>query len=447
MADTKYLKLRYNVWYFQRRVPKALKSLYPNQVMIDESLETGDIREAWKKRRVILGEMEKQELALKDANPEKLKFIEYRAEMLAAKAGGNYGTERYPLYWNDVMDPYTTKKETDQAYNDAFSTVLKGEDNHYNYRLTLKETLSKFINESEAESFHTKGTLERYNKTVLDFLRLMNEKDFPLADIERTHAINYIAHHRPNLSGSTISGHVSRLKTLWLYAYRQAWITGDNPFDKHQINTRKGRKKKQSFTPDEMRNLIKAFSTERESARLVMWLGYFTGARISELIGIELETIVVEAGVKVFKIKAGKTEAATRTIPIPPRCYSLFDSVRRTAEASGSKFLFHDLYTYKYQDRPAYDATKLFSDLKLEHVSDRSDKGSHSFRVMLSTALHQAGVDELEAAYLIGHSRKGLTLTYDYYSIGYNIKQLAKIQKRGIKQLEINMGTASFKVD
>lgn len=446
MSDTKYIKLRHNVWYFQRRVPKSLESLYPSQTMIEESLGTGDIREARKKRDVILGKIQQQILDLENSNPEKIRFQEYVAQMSEVKAGGNYGSDDYPVYWNDVMDPYTAKKEKDQAYSDAFSAVLKGQKTHHNYRLTLKETLHKFTAKSKTESLHTMSTLTRYEKTVNNFLVFINEKDLALADITRHQAIDFITHYRTTLSGATVNGHISRLKTLWLFAYTNAWITGDNPFDKHQINTRKGRQKKQSFTVEEMHNLIEAFKTESSSTRLLLWLGYFTGARISELISIERETISVEAGIKVFKIKAGKTEAAVRTVPIPPRCYQLFDSVRQASEAKSSKYLFHDIYSYQYAERPAYDATKLFSNLKREYVTTRSDKGSHSFRVMLSTALHQAGVDEMEAAYLIGHSRKGLTLTYDYYSDGYNIKQLAKIQKRGIRQLESNMGTASLKV-
>jgi site-specific recombinase XerD len=433
MADTKYIKLRHNVWYFQRRVPKALTSLYPSQTMIEEPLETGDIRVARQKRDVILGKMQQQLLDIKNSNPEKIRFQKYVDQMSIAKAGGNYGTDYHPLYWHDVMDPYTAKKEKDQAYNDAFSTVLNGQITHKNYRLTFREVLSKFIIESKAESQHTSGTLDRYTKTINMFLSLLNNKEFPLEDIDRELALDFIAQHRRNMSGSTLYGHISRLKTLWEFAYRHAWIRGDNPFDRHMINTTKDRKKKQPFSSEEMSTLIKIVQQESPSMRLLVWVGLYTGARISELISIKITSIKEENELLMVGIALdhqGKTQAASRSIPIPSRCIELFNFVKIEAESISSKYLFHDLVTIRDDGRLAYGVTKAFGVIKKKHITTSSDKGFHSFRVMMATALQQAGVSELIAAYLLGHSRKGLTMSYGYYSKGYMPKQLAEAQDK-----------------
>lgn len=446
MADHKHLKLRFNKWYFQRRVPKSIRHLYVGKEILELNLDTGDIRQARILRDAILGRMKQQELEINSTSPEKARFNEYLEEMKLAKAGGNYGSTYHPLYWFDVMDPYTAQKENDTEYNAAFSAVLKGLETHPDYRLSLKETLAKFVAESRAESLHTSGTLQRYEATTKLFLASLNTKDIILENIDRTHALSLINLYRGKVSGGTLYGHISRLKTLWEFAYRHAWIKGDNPFDRHKINTRKDRKQKESFTVEEIHNLVKAFSERPKTSRLLMWLGYFTGARISELIAIRVDSISNEAGVSVFKIRCGKTSAAIRTIPVPERCNALFNEVLQSAISASSDFLLFDLYDHNHPDRPAYFATKMFGDLKRKYVTTRSDKGSHSFRVMLSTAAHQAGANELQVAYLIGHSRKGLTMTYDYYSKGYNVKQLLEIQNIAIKQLESNMQTKEIPV-
>ena len=60
MSGKKYLKLRYNTWYFQKRVPKALNSLYPLVDVIEQSLETGDIKIARQRRDILIGQLEQR---------------------------------------------------------------------------------------------------------------------------------------------------------------------------------------------------------------------------------------------------------------------------------------------------------------------------------------------------------------------------------------------------
>ncbi len=57
-TDTKYLKLRGNIWWYQRRIPKHLTNHYPDQSFIQVSLDTADIRQARRKRDIVNGELE-----------------------------------------------------------------------------------------------------------------------------------------------------------------------------------------------------------------------------------------------------------------------------------------------------------------------------------------------------------------------------------------------------
>ncbi|MGX9455790.1 DUF6538 domain-containing protein [Photobacterium damselae subsp. damselae] len=74
MSSKKHLRLRGNIWWYQRCAPKQLKHLYPNENMITESLETGDLKEAQRKRDMINGRLAERQLT--SPNPSRQRFHE-----------------------------------------------------------------------------------------------------------------------------------------------------------------------------------------------------------------------------------------------------------------------------------------------------------------------------------------------------------------------------------
>ncbi|EKL9831181.1 site-specific integrase [Vibrio alginolyticus] len=436
MSDRKYLKLRHNTWYFQKRVPKALKPLYPNTSVIEKSLETGDIREARNRRDIILGQLRQRQHLLEVQSEPRRKFRQYVDELRQVAQDGFVGPD---VAWDEVLDPETVGKHDDPEYIEAYKVVTQGKTDSERYGPTLKEVLKLLLRESERENLHTPGTRNRFEKSVQNFLLYMNEHDLPLNQISRSSVFDFIEHSRERNSGTTVQGHISRLKSVWMYAYQRGWVQGDNPFEKHRINTTAGRKKKQPFTVEELKSLMSVLSTQTLSMQLLAKMGLYTGARISELVAVKLADFKTEDGVQLFGIAVdtqGKTEAASRWVPIPDSCKALLNQVSELAIEAGSEYLFYDLVSIRPDGRLAYKATKLFGDLKKKHVTDREDKGFHSFRVMMATALQRANVSELEAAYLLGHSRKGLTMSYGYYSKGYNAKRLKEALEKGCRVID-----------
>ncbi|WP_170840111.1 tyrosine-type recombinase/integrase [Halomonas daqiaonensis] len=437
MNDRKYLKLRHNMWYFQKRVPKALRSLYPDQVLIEQSLGTGDIKEARQQRDILLGQLRQREQMLKAKPRPRQRFQQYVEELSQIAAGEPFVGPG--VAWHEVLDPESTKKHDDPEYIEAYRMVTQGRRESERYGATLDEVLEHFIRTSEREEAHTEETRSRFKKTVQSFLRYCNEDDLPLDKIERSKVFDFIDHCRERQSGATVHGAISRLKTLWEYAYSRDWVKGQNPFDKHKINTTKGRQKKQPFTSAELRKLLEVMESQPQSMQLLTQMGLYTGARISELMGLRLEDIKEDDGVLLMGIaqqEDGKTQAASRWIPVPLPCHVAFKNVQASAADAGSDYLFHDLVSIRPDGRHAYAATKRFGEIKKKHITGRHDKGFHSLRVMMATALQQAKVDEYETAYLLGHSRKGLTMSYGYYSKGYDAQQLLAAQNKVVEVIQ-----------
>jgi integrase len=122
-------------------------------------------------------------------------------------------------------------------------------------------------------------------------------------------------------------------------------------------------------------------------------------------------------------IEKGKTSAATRIVP-------LTDSLgKRLLE-----FCIDNKPNELVLGLDGKGASRWFSRIKNEYISTDSAKCFHSFRVMFSTALQQAGVEELIAAAMLGHKR-GNTMTYGYYSKGYELKQLKDAYDKCVERI------------
>lgn len=138
-------------------------------------------------------------------------------------------------------------------------------------------------------------------------------------------------------------------------------------------------------------------------------IGRFTGMRLSEIGELSTESIVIEGGVKCFRVRPdAKTEASSnRLIPVAPALASCVDlktlDLRGTSNAVGKRF-------------------GRLKKLVLEDGSARQ-KCFHSIRKFVVTTLEQGGVAEGVAADLVGHEKPNIT--YNVYSGGSSIEQLS----------------------
>ena len=139
-------------------------------------------------------------------------------------------------------------------------------------------------------------------------------------------------------------------------------------------------------------------------------IGRFTGVRLSEIGELSTESIVIEGGVKCFRVRPdAKTEASSnRLISVAPALASCVDlknlDLRGTSNAVGKRF-------------------GRLKRLVLEDGSTRQ-KCFHSIRKFVVTELERGGVTEGIAADLVGHEKPNIT--YNVYSGGSSIEQLSQ---------------------
>ena len=138
-------------------------------------------------------------------------------------------------------------------------------------------------------------------------------------------------------------------------------------------------------------------------------IGRFTGMRLSEIGELSTESLVIEGGVKCFRVRPdSKTEASSnRLIPVAPVLASYVDLM--TLDLSGT----------------ANAVGRRFGHLKRLVLQDGStrQKCFHSIRKFVVTELERGGIPEGVAADLVGHEKPNIT--YNVYSGGSSIEQLS----------------------
>jgi integrase len=396
----KYLKKRGEVWWFQRRVPAQLKHKFPNQTLISESLGTGDLREARRQRDVVNGRLQEQKSVAPSSD--RYRFYELIRTLSEDKIA-------HPYSWDEPYD-YDKLAKTDETFLHALTTVSGHKDQSIRYRITLNEALSLWVQQHQQSK--TKDTVSKIKRAASDFLNYLSLIDIQLAEIGKRQVHDYINQMQKTYAKTTVQGNISRLRSIWNYCDRIGEVSGASPFDGHVYAGGNTVQKKQPFTTTELEWIKANVATDEPVKRLLLELGVFTGCRISELCSIRCKDVIIDDEITAIFIEQGKTNAATRTIPLTNQ---LGNQVRSLAATKEPEALLLGVKTK--------DMSRWFSRIKTENISTDSTKCFHSFRVMFSTAMQQAGVDELKAAAILGHKR-GNTMTYGYYSRGYDLQQL-----------------------
>ncbi|GAA0209835.1 hypothetical protein GCM10009123_16560 [Kangiella japonica] len=425
-AETKHLKLRGNIWWYQRRVPKHLSHHYPNQSFIQISLDTGDIREARKKRNVLNGELERKSLSM-TSNSESLRFRELVREM-------DRDRKNYPHDWDAGIYPDRLEEQGRKLELEAYMTVNGRQDFSRKYRLTISEGFQMWLDDightkTEEHSKKIEKAIKKFGTYCFKHFDWVDSPDIAIEDIERKMVYSFIKHLGKTLKKSTVQATISRINTIWMYLERVDELEGKNPFKDHIYSNAEAdqSEKREAFTKDEVKK-IQAHKWEKPVYKLLVDLGIYSGCRISELCNLKKKDVVEDDGIVAMNIEKGKTRAATRTVPLP--------------DFIGQRLLEH------IKDKDEDDlvlgissktASRTFSNFKTRYISQSKLKAFHSFRHMYITAMERAGVEENVTAQIVGHER-GKTMSYGYYSKGHELKKLKEAVEKGLRL----MGTAEY---
>ncbi|WP_462156512.1 tyrosine-type recombinase/integrase [Pseudoalteromonas sp. GB56] len=421
-SSNKYLKKRKNrdVWMFQIRIPKEIRYLYDGKEIYVQSLQTSCVKTARLRRDSLLGKIAIQKEQAIDGG--RSTFLSFYNNLNQAKreARGNRREAYYQLEHSLLVGTEEHPEIRQEAAKAVESGIVP-----IKYTYSMREALNDWLNKNRQRN---QDTIVKMKSTAERFLRHLNMHDTPLMSIERKQVISFTDQLIQEVSVSTIKGHLSRLKSIYDHAWRIAEIDQrENPFDSHILTHYEQDKvveKKQLFSHEEINTIINWADSESDSIKALVYLGLYTGCRISEICAVTPADVYIEGNLMALYIRKGKTTAATRTVPLPTAVHEI---VRKRLESvdAGQSLIGMD----------GKKASRVFSNFKSAKVTKDKSRTFHSFRVHMSTAYQRANVDESTAAFALGH-KGGKTMTYGYYSKGEELRKLCENAEKAAEVIE-----------
>src|SRR5690606_10533288 len=124
----------------------------------------------------------------------------------------------------------------------------------------------------------------------------------------------------------------------------------DNPFRGHRLQPKATVKSYDQFRRADVEAIFKATEEEVGMPFLLPRMGFYTGARISELCSLRLTDIQQHQQVWCLVIREGKNRNAAREVPIHSELLPLVKQQVQRAKDAGSELLFPEVEASKRTD-------------------------------------------------------------------------------------------------
>ena len=220
-------------------------------------------------------------------------------------------------------------------------------------------------------------------------------KTMYIRDIEITTLQSFFSKLEESLSSASVKRIKSIASMIFDYAVKKD-IIDKNIVKFVELKKFKAVKIKSQFSTDEIETLWNNKDMYLVDSVLIL---IYTGMRISELLNLKIEDISLENEYKVIHVKASKTDAGIRDIPISPLILQLI-----TKNISvGKEYLFLNSKGNKF-NYPAYRSAfkTLMEKLNMNHTV-------HECRHTTATLLSNAGADPTSIIKILGHTDYTLT--------------------------------------
>jgi integrase len=237
------------------------------------------------------------------------------------------------------------------------------------------------------------------------------------------------SHERQPIARKTANKYISSLSAYWTWMETRGHIShiSENVWLRQSLPAAQvfTEEAERPFTDDEIRTLLRGEPSHRVLPAL-MRIGALTGARIEAIASLKVR----DTKDGVFVLKPQKRERGSRKVPIHSALGSIVAEL--TAGKADTDDLFPELPvpptgSGRERSMPASKAfTRYRRSVGVDEVIEgrrRSRVNFHSFRRWFATKAERAGQPESIIAFVLGHSRPGMTL--GRYSQGPSMDQLS----------------------
>lgn len=417
MVRVQYIKKKGEIYYYQRRTPKALLDVYGKE-WIRFSLKTDNVSEA-----VHRADAENQRIAmlLKADNPKTL--FEYYTRQIqehgptenVREFGGGKITETHSaaedlqefieseveLAGRNFDEVIASLNPKDQARWYAARHLERGERPPSVYRYSLRDACEELM-EIKKRTVKSK-TLGVYKRALEAYLG--GSATYDLASITRPMVVEWYNEQLKTNNPKTVSNWMVYLGQM----YQHAIDTGK--IDESRANVFRGHRapkhRTEHYQEMSQEQLLTILPLLKEDDQIAAQVGWYTGMRISEVLSATIESV---DNILCFHVSDGKTAAATRWIPMHTALIPMLGAAEQATEITG-------------------DYSKRFGRAKSKAYPDAGRSlGFHSLRVAFISHALRAGHAEADVARVVGHEgAKGQLETGRTYYRGQTLAQMQDI--------------------
>lgn len=408
------LLLRGNTWHIHWNVPRTLRSnpYFKGKKIYAKTLQTKDVFEARKMRDLLVSKF-RQIADISATHEARCAFmVKYKeasdAVEVTKKALVYVDGEKAFNAWDALESAFTLEKviekETLARADACLTTTPAKPDLVEPAPMTLHAVTEGFV--KDCEGTVAPNTLRRAKIAAANLLKTLGDRETKLKDVTSRQVTRWINSISGEIADNTRKGYLGALHKMWHWAWENEHVDGISPFKGISMQRQGDEASYEPFTPQEVQEM--AGAAQPDLLTLIQF-GLITGCRIGELVGLTSASFIVVEGIHSIQIKDGKTEAATRVIPLPSVLWATCKQYVEAGAWSGTRSMW----------------SQRFSALKMK-VTGKKDrtKGFHSFRHMTATAYERAHIEERITSVLLGHKNKrGESMSYGLYSAGLAPKQ------------------------
>jgi len=279
--------------------------------------------------------------------------------------------------------------------------------------------IKNFIQYLKVEKKVSVNTITSYQRDLDDFKSyLIKEKIEDLSNIDNDLLVNYVATlYDKNLSKSSIARKISCLKSLFKFLYVKDFLT----VNKAALLTLPKITKKvpEYLDNNEIINFLGTFDEStllNKRNKVMVFLMYYTGTRVSELINIKLSQLFLND--KYLRIKGkGNKE---RVIPLNDMIIEVLEEYQANTRRDILDLNYSD-YLFVNEKGNPITRQGFFKIIKKHCLIANINKNvsPHTLRHSFATHLLNNGVDLRSVQVLLGHSDISTTQIYTHVNNDY----------------------------
>jgi integrase len=240
----------------------------------------------------------------------------------------------------------------------------------------------------------------------------------------------------PGRNAHTVHTILSTFIQLWRYAIREEIVQGPNPWIEQGVSRRaaavqgNGGVRRRGFSEDEARRFIELLRSRQGTMDAVdlevVQLLCVSGLRLEEAVGLAVADVEERDGVTWAYVRAGKTAAAVRRVPVvDPTVRAMLARRCSSAQPGGAShgaamrspddgraMVFSELKPNRFGDRAPNVSARLNKRLRRDlGITDKSLSPAHSWRHRCRTVQEAAGITPWVSDYYFGWAREGIGLS------------------------------------